>query len=201
MTGAENLRATPILDTGHPAVRDLAQRAVDLPTAHALVTDAVRAAYALDERRPASRTLGAGRGSCSQRFAVLEAVARVRGTPTRTHGLAVAGTFWHRRFPRWRRFVPDVVLLAWPQFHVDGRWQPVQDLLAPGCTTGCGPRFANDGPETLFDAAARPAAVDLAPWLRADLGTFPDRDTFFAVHGQTLGAPLRQVAQVVLARS
>lgn len=205
---AENTRATRILDADHPDVARLAgpapvpapatDPALDLATAHVRVGAAVQAAYTLDERRPASRTLALGRGSCSQRFAVLEAVARAGGTPTRTHGLAVDGRFWHRRFPRWRAFVPGVVLLAWPEFSVDGRWAPVQDLLGAACGDACGPAFANDGPETLFDASARPGAVDLGPWVVADLGRYASRDAFFDAQGQTFCAPARVVVETVL---
>lgn len=192
----ENTRATAILDATHPAVRALATP--DLALAHARTSAAVRAAYTLDERRPASRTLALGRGSCSQRFAVLEAVARASGLATRTHGLAVDGRFWHARFPRLRPFVPGVVLLAWPEFFVGQRWAAVQDVLEAGCDDVCGPAFTNDGPETLFDASARPGAVDLSRWVVEDLGRYVSRDAFFDAHGQTFCAPGRLVVEAVL---
>ncbi|SEK66054.1 hypothetical protein [Nonomuraea pusilla] len=68
----------------------------------------------MNERQPASRTLALGRGSCSQRLAVLEAVARACGVATRVRGLLVDGRFWHPRFPLLRPLVPGRVVLAWP---------------------------------------------------------------------------------------
>ncbi|MFE4502287.1 transglutaminase domain-containing protein [Rhodococcus sp. NPDC056743] len=50
--------------------------------------------YGLDDTQPASTTLRRGRGSCSQRLAVLEALARRRGIATRVEGLILRGEFW-----------------------------------------------------------------------------------------------------------
>ncbi|WP_457464607.1 hypothetical protein [Streptomyces sp. TE5632] len=61
-----------------------------------------------------------GRGSCSQRLAVLESVARASGVATRVRGLLVDGSFWYPRFPRLHRIVPEQVLLAWPEFRLEG---------------------------------------------------------------------------------
>ncbi|MCK2219354.1 transglutaminase-like domain-containing protein [Actinomadura sp. ATCC 31491] len=106
--GRDGLGATPILDLAHPRVLALAADARAaaagpgrhlLVAAHRLVAARVRPVYALEEGQPASRTLRRGRGSCSQRLAVLEAAARACGIPTRVRGLLVAGRFWHARLP------------------------------------------------------------------------------------------------------
>ncbi|MDH6216818.1 hypothetical protein M2283_004136 [Streptomyces pseudovenezuelae] len=172
-----------------------------------------------------SQILRLGRGSCSQRMAVLEAVARAWGVPSRVRGLVVDGTFWYPRFPRLRRLVPDQVVLAWPEFLVDeppeadrsaARRLPVSELFA-----GAGERrgradggFTNAGPETLFEALSRtsvdwdgatacPASdgsCDLSAYLLTDLGHFDSRDELFARHGQTLCGPARFLAEPVLGR-
>ena len=95
-------------EAGGPGGRDL------LAAAHAVISRGVIPVYALDDAQPVSQTLTRGRGSCSQRFAVLEAVARAAGVPTRVRGLLVDGRFWYPRFPRLRALVPDQVVLAWP---------------------------------------------------------------------------------------
>lgn len=87
-----------------------------LHRAHRWIAATVRPVYSVQDERPVSEVLRLGRGSCSQRMAVLEAVARASGVPTRVRGLLVDGTFWYPRFPRLRRIVPDQVLLAWPEF-------------------------------------------------------------------------------------
>lgn len=114
----------------------------------------------MDESCAASHTLRRGRGSCSERLAVVEAAARAIGISTRVRGLLVAGQFWYPRFPRLRRVVPRHVLVAWPELLVDGRRQAVDELVADPAVerhtegVACSVPFTNDA-ETLFDAVAR----------------------------------------------
>ncbi len=214
--------ATAILDWEHPLVAGLVTRVrhitapLDAPldtlrAAHRIVAREVRPVYSVEDGRRASRTLALGRGSCSQRMAVLEAVARATGVPTRVRGLLVDGAFWYPRFPRLRPLVPEQVLLAWPEFRIEGTWVPVGELF--GEPSGVG-GFTNRGSETLFDAVARTgirwdapapgcdgtAACDLSARVRVDLGYFTSRDDLFARHGQTLCRTARTVSEPVLGR-
>ncbi|MGW2300005.1 transglutaminase domain-containing protein [Streptomyces sp. NPDC001809] len=207
--GAEpdgSTRPTPILDLGHPRVTALVARvrgAADergattdrdlLRTAHGIIAATVRPVYSVEDLRRVSRTLRLGRGSCSQRMAVLEAVARSLDIPTRVRGLLVDGAFWYPRFPRLRPFVPEEVLLAWPEFRLDGAWVPIAELFVDGGTAGPRPAglpdagsvpaagapaataashgFTNTGAETLFEAVARTTVDWDAP--AACAGTAP----------------------------
>ncbi|MFD4318901.1 transglutaminase domain-containing protein [Streptomyces sp. NPDC058548] len=225
---AGSTRPTPILDLAHPRVIALVnqvRRLADergattdrdrLRTAHGIIAATVRPVYSVEDLRRVSRTLRLGRGSCSQRMAVLEAVARSLDVPTRVRGLLVDGAFWYPRFPRLRPFVPEEVLLAWPEFLLDDTWVPVAELFAnreesePAAVDA----FTNAGAETLFEAVARttvdwdaPAACagsapcDLSAHLRTDLGRFTSRDELFARHGQTLCLPARTLAEPLLGR-
>lgn len=179
-----------------------------LQAAHAIIRDEVRPVYALDETTPASRTLARGFGSCSQRLAILESVARAAGVRTRVRALLIDGSFWYPRFPRIGRLLPDRVMIAWPEFLL-GEWEPASELFGPiGCQGGG--RFANGGIETLFEAAGRCAvdwdgrssdsAYDLSSFVRADHGYFESRDELFARLGQTLCAPLRVVVDPIARR-
>ncbi|MGW2149210.1 hypothetical protein ACWCOT_33260 [Nonomuraea bangladeshensis] len=111
------LAATPILDHGHPRVLALTAEARAagasgrglLIAAHRLIAARVRPVYALDDEQPTSRTLLRARGSCSQRLAVLEAVSRACGIPTRVRGLLVDGRFWHARADLGRFVARDVL--------------------------------------------------------------------------------------------
>ncbi|MBT2472893.1 transglutaminase domain-containing protein [Streptomyces sp. ISL-66] len=228
---------TRILDWHDPRVTELVQ-ALGVPAdahpvqrlreAHRWIAATLRPVYSVQDERPVSQVLRLGRGSCSQRLAVLEAVARATGTPTRVRGLVVDGAFWYPRFPRLRPLVPDQVLLAWPEFRLpepeadSSRWLTVSqlfDLDEPGRGEGGGftstGGFTNTGPETLFEALSRtaidwdgapplcpaePATCDLSAYVLADLGHFDSRDTLFARHGQTLCALARTVAEPVLGR-
>jgi hypothetical protein len=188
--------------------RDLLQRA------HRLIAARVRPVYAVDDAQPVSRTLARGRGSCSQRLAVLEAVARSSGIATRSRGLLVDGRFWYPRFRRLRFVVPDAVLLAWPEFRLDKVWLSASELFGP---PGGGERtaeFTNADEETLFDALARGAVdwdgvtstpgtcstCDLSATVLRDLGRFASRDELFNRYGQTLCWPARTLAEPFLSR-
>ncbi|MHC3392185.1 transglutaminase domain-containing protein [Streptomyces lavendulocolor] len=191
------------------------QRALVL-AAHRLISERVRPVYAMNDAQAASRTLAKGRGSCSQRLAVLEAVARAAGVRTRVRGLLVDGSFWYPRFPRLRPLVPDAVVLAWPEFRVDGGWVNVSELYAPlGVLGARDPRgFTNTGSQTLFEALSSTAvdwdgsmcgtdscpSYDLSAMVRRDLGRFSSRDELFAAHGQTLCLPARVAGGTVLGR-
>jgi hypothetical protein len=219
-------RATAILDWGHPVVVALVERVrreaapeggarATLRVAHGIIAHEVRPVYSVEDRHPASRTLRLGRGSCSQRMAVLESVARATGVRTRVRGLLVDGAFWYPRFPRLKPLVPEQVLLAWPEFLLEREWVPIGELFEASAGAQV---FTNSGGETLFDAVARigvhwngsaggsascgppGSACDLSAQVLVDLGYFDSRDELFERHGQTLCRPARTLAEPVLGR-
>ncbi|MBE1583466.1 transglutaminase domain-containing protein [Nonomuraea angiospora] len=215
---AGSVAATPILDWRHPRVLGFAAEVQDadpctdrtfLITAHQLIAARVRPVYALNERQPVSTTLALGRGSCSQRLALLEAVARGHGIASRVRGLLIDGRFWHPRFPRLRPLIPRQVVLAWPEFLLDDQWTAVSELYGELGALRAGGRFANTGGETLFDAIGRTAvdwdgstcsSCDLSGHVLADLGYFAARDDLFDEHGQTLCLPARIPADLIMRR-
>jgi hypothetical protein len=222
--------ATAILDWGHPRVgRLLAQLRSGragvrgageglglLRAAHAAIARDVRPVYSLEERRAVSETLRRGRGSCSQRLAVLEAVARASGVPTRVRGLLVDGSFWYPRFPRLRFLVPHHIVLAWPEFGMGDDWLQVSELFGSlyELSGAPGGGFTNVGGETMFGALARTAvdwdgatsapgmcsSCDLSAGIVADLGHYSSRDALFAAHGQTLCRVARTLGEPLLGR-
>lgn len=199
-------RPTPILDWRTQEVGDFAARVSTDPSldqrsyliqVHQAIASLILPVYALNDLQPASSTIRRGRGSCSQRLAVLEAVARRNGIPTRVRGIVVDGQFWYPRFPRATRLVPDRVILAWPDFKVDGSWLSAGELYGSlGELAACGLGFTNTDGETLFDAVGRTAvdwdgrtntpSCDLSATVRQDLGVYGSRDDLFAANGQTL---------------
>jgi hypothetical protein len=202
-----NLNATPILDHHHISVRDLAaslrcqhqQHRQLLQAAHRSLVSLVRPVYSLDESQPASRTLRAGSGSCSQRMACLEAVARACGIPSRSRVFLVSGRFWYPRFHLFRAFIPRSILLVWPQFFFEGRWIDFDELY--GSATDLAAKadrgFSNDG-ESIFDAvdhtsvdfmaktcgaACAPSKFDLSRFILSDEGFLDTRDEVFVRFG------------------
>ncbi|MER5426453.1 hypothetical protein [Streptosporangium roseum] len=65
----------------------------------------------------------------------------------------------HPRFPRLRALIPRQVVLAWPEFLLDGQWVAVSKLYGDLGTLRAGDRFTDTVGETLFDAIVR-TAVD-----------------------------------------
>lgn len=197
-----NLRPTRILDHTSRRIQALVQRVKASCTApraylqagHRLLREEVRPVYTVDELQPTSVTLAKSRGSCSQRFACLESIARAAGIGTRVRGLWIAGSFWSPRFRFTRPFIPSRILLAWPQFYLEESWVSVEELFdSPGCLAERNPRgFANKG-ESLFDAidhvaidfggktaACAAGACDLSGVVVGDAGLFESRDELFA---------------------
>lgn len=185
-----------------------------LQRAHTVIAESVQPVYAVDELESVSATLKRETGSCSQRMAVLEAVARALGIRTRVRGMLVEGSFWYPRFPKLRFVVPHVVLLAWPEFHLDDEWVSVSELFAPIDDLGGDEGFSNSGSETLFDAVTRTAVdwngissggahcstCDLSAKVERDLGYFDSRDELFAEHGQTLCWGIRTLTGPIMVR-
>lgn len=211
---------TPLLDWESPLLRELTAR-VDpasslsmVQQAHRLIAQQIRPVYAVDDLQPASKTLALGRGSCSQRLSVLEAIARSLGIATRVRGLLIDGRFWYPRFPHLRFAVPDVVVLAWPEFQIHDSWVSASAIFetAEGSANPWG--FTNSDGETLFDAIARTtvdwdgetswpgecSVCDLSAEVTRDLGRFDARDELFALHGQTLCWGIRKLSNPLLSR-
>ncbi|MCD2104233.1 hypothetical protein O4214_04775 [Rhodococcus erythropolis] len=207
--------ATPILDWGNDAVArlydDIAGGAIRsaqefLVSGHRRVGERIRPVYGLDDRQPVSVTLSRGRGSCSQRLAVVEALARRRGIATRVRGLVLRGEFWYPRFRHLHAVIPKSVLLAWPEFLVDGHWQDISEIVSPAAVSAVEP-FTNTGEETLFDAIGRAPiswgrsgscdCLDFSEFVERDLGTFESRDNLFEEFGQTMSTPVRVLVDPV----
>lgn len=213
---------TRLLDWESPLLRELTVQVRSansssiemVQQAHRLIAEQIRPVYAVDDSQPASKALALGRGSCSQRLSVLEAVARSLGIATRVRGLMIDGKFWYQRFPRLRFAVPNVVVLAWPEFLVEDAWVPASEIFetAGGLSGSSG--FTNTDGETLFDALARTSVdwdgktstsgecsvCDLSAEVTSDLGRFGSRDELFATHGQTLCSGVRKLSNPVLGR-
>jgi hypothetical protein len=211
---------THLVDWTSPPLRLLAAQVAPassiemIQQAHRLVSERVRPVYAVDDAQPASKTLARGRGSCSQRLSVLEAVARSLGIATRVRGLMIDGRFWYPRFPRLTFAVPDVVVLAWPEFSIDSSWVPASEIFGTGAPLDDSSGFTNADGETLFGALARTtvdwdgktsspeecSSCDLSGEVVGDLGRFGSRDELFALHGQTLCWGVRKLSDPILSR-
>jgi hypothetical protein len=213
-TSTKYIQSTPILNSQHPLLACFTQEVLAenpmnertfLRMAHQRLSERLSPIYTLRERQSASITLARGCGSCSQRMAVLEAVARHTGISTRSRALWIDGQFWSRRFPKLRHLLPRRVLLAWPEFFLDDRWIDFAELY--GSLSELADRdhdgFTNATDETLFEAVSRTAvdwygqtscsptdaSCDISSFLLADDGIFPSRDAVFDTYGLFIHQP------------
>lgn len=211
---ADHLQATPILDKDHFLIVHLANELlaehrecgrIFLQSAHQWLSQHLHPVYTLNERQPASTTLARGRGSCSQRMAVLEAIARAASIGTRSRALWIDGQFWYPRFRQLRRFLPQRILLAWPEFFIEGCWVGFEELYGSldELAEREGSGFTNVSSETLFEAVNRTAVdwlgrtrscatgsvCDLSAFVVANDGVFPSRDAVFDHYGLLLHQP------------
>jgi hypothetical protein len=201
-----NLKPTAILDSESREIQAIAERLrgagytgrVFAQRAHVLLCELLRPVYSVNERQAASETLRRRQGSCSQRMACLEAVARAGGVPTRVRALYVKGSFWYPRFQLSRPFIPKKILLVWPQFFVGGTWLDFDELHSPIAKLAESfEKFTNEG-ESLFEAvrsvpvdflgktcglACARAGQDLSAYVVSDLGFFDTRDEVFERFG------------------
>jgi hypothetical protein len=164
-----NLEPTAILDYKHPDV----QRTLNLlhgtyedkrafiRQAHGHISNVMRPVYSIAETMPVSRIIELNQGSCSQRMACVEALARANGVPTRVRALWLNRTFWYSRLPLLRPLLPKKgILMPWPQFCINGEWVDFDEIYKsiPELAATAPHPFTNRG-ESLFDAV-RHAPVD-----------------------------------------
>lgn len=201
ITPAEaNLSSTAILDHQHAIVQSLiAQLSQTKPaprafvqTAHRHISEKMKAVYSIDEDRPVSETLRLNEGSCGQRMAAVEALARGYGVATRNRAIWLDRRFWNSRLPLLRFFLPKRTLMPWPQFYLEGKWIDFDELFGPiaelAANTPVKHPFTNRG-ESLYDAVHHMpvdffgklkgtphAAYDISKFVVGDGGTFDTRD-------------------------
>lgn len=194
-----NLKATAILDFDRDEVRSIAADLIQpegperifLQRAHLYLCQVVRPVYSVNEWQPVSRTLSLKQGSCSQRMACLEAFARAHGIATRVRALHVKGNFWFSRFWFSRPFIPNRILLMWPQYFLAGSWVDIDELYSPMAELAAASNGFRNDRETLFEAVQKTAVdffgktcglacarpdQDLSRFVVGDAGFFDTRD-------------------------
>ncbi|HEY8412635.1 MAG TPA: transglutaminase domain-containing protein [Pyrinomonadaceae bacterium] len=199
-----NLTSTNILNHAHPMVKSVvAQLSSSQPSprafvqaAHRYLGEKMKAVYSIDEERPVSETLRLNTGSCGQRMAAVEALARGYGVPTRVRAMWLDRNFWNSRLPLLRFFLPKQTLMPWAQFYLEGSWVDLDELFGPiaelAANSPVKHPFTNRG-ESLFDAVRRMpvdffgklkgtpyASYDISNVVVEDGGIFQTRDELLA---------------------
>lgn len=199
-----NLLPTRILDYDCTEIRALAEGVGELAVsqreslqlAHKEIARQVRPIYSVLETQSASATLKKQAGSCSQRLACLEALARANHIPTRVAAYWISEKFWYPRFRSYRFFIPKRIMLVWPEFYVDESWLSADEIYASTEDTFSysSSGFSNNDDETLFEAidgtpidfsgkaiscGCRNADLSLSRHVLASAGIFATRDEAF----------------------
>lgn len=191
------LKATPILNYEDGRVHAVLLRLsasqpapkAFIQIAHQHLSDVMRPIYSIDDARAASETFRLNGGSCSQRMACLEALARGYGVPTRVRALWLDKSFWAERLPLLRPVMPKRTLMPWPQFYVDGNWVDFDEIFEPmaGLAARAAHKFTNAG-ESLFDAVhdqpvdllGKSSTCSLVGFVVGNDGFFDTRDELMA---------------------
>jgi hypothetical protein len=199
-----NLSVTGILDHQHATVQSLVSELGQtkpsprafVQSAHRHISEKMNAVYSIDEDRAVSETLRLNEGSCGQRMAAVEALARCYGVPTRDRALWLDRRFWNTRLPLLRFFLPKRTLMPWPQFYFEGQWVDFDELFGPIAELAAHATvkhpFTNRG-ESLYDAVYHMpvdffgklkgtpyASYDISRFVVGDGGVFDSRDELMA---------------------
>ncbi len=191
-----NLIATAILDYTSPEIQQILLRLADaqlsprgfVQKAHQHLSDVMRPIYSVAETQSVAKTVRLNGGSCSQRMACLEALARAYGVKTRVRGLWLTKQFWKERLPLLQPIMPKT-LMPWPQFWLEDGWVDFDELFSSIADLALHVThpFTNAG-QSLFDAI-RTQPVDLlgksvkfslANFVASDAGFFNTRDELLA---------------------
>lgn len=153
------LKATTILDYNSTTVEKFYDKIKKfdgiefLQRAHELISTSIFPVYTIKDLQPVSVTLQKVQGSCSQRMALLEALARKKGIPTSVKGIFLKGDFWFSRFKLTKIFIPGKILIAWSRFFFNNEWIEFDELYksTEDFAGESNPKFTNDA-ETMFEA-------------------------------------------------
>jgi len=186
------LMATPIMDYQHPTLQQIVQRLSEgapiprqfVQKAHLHLSDVMRPIYSVAEKQPVSETVRLNGGSCSQRMAVLEALARAYGVPTRVRAIWLNKAFWKERLPLLQPIMPKT-LMPWPQFWLEDRWVDFDEIYDSIADLGMHVThpFTNAG-MSLFDAVksqpvdmlGKSETYSLKKFVVSEAGVFDTRD-------------------------
>lgn len=212
-----HLAATPLLDFGHPRIRQLIesrawpalQEPERIGAAYGFVRDEISFGYNASDDLPASRVLADGIGQCNTKSTLLMALLRALGIPCRFHGFtidkalqkgAVTGLAY--------ALAPRSILHSWVEVWHAGRWVELEGfILDRGYLGAVQRRFAGvRGPFRGFGVATADLHDPPIDWqggntyiqkdgINADLGIHDDPDSFYRLHGVNLSGLRRWLFQ------
>jgi hypothetical protein len=90
----------------------------------------LRLGYNRNDDVPASEVLRDGYGQCNTKAILLLALARGAGIPSRVHAYRLTKELQRERHAAWLVFfMPRTTLFFWPEFFIDKKWRPLEELV------------------------------------------------------------------------
>lgn len=186
MTERTDTTPTILLDYEHPSVvrfRDDALKGVrggaraKLKALYTAITK-LPLGYNRNDDIPASEVLRDGYGQCNTKTTLLLALARSVGVPCRVHAYRLSKELQRERHSAWLvAFMPRTTLFFWPEFFLDGSWEPLQRVVHEESKRWLSCPF--DG--------ARYTLEPVQPhWIERDDDVWDSPDAYFARHSPTV---------------
>lgn len=199
------LRATALLDYGHPRVRAVGEsrgwsalpEVTRIGVIYDFVRDEIPFGYNTSDDIPASAVLADGYGQCNTKTTLLMALLRGTGIGCRFHGATI-----HRRLQHgvmiapmyW--LAPRNIIHSWAEVRVDDRWVGLEGVILDaayldGLRSRTGRR---QGPFLGYGVGTMDLANPPVDWngtdtfiqatgINRDFGVFDDPDDFYRAHG------------------
>lgn len=215
-----NLKSTPLLDYGHPALtsliedRDWKAMAEDarIGAIYDFVRDEIAFGYNTSDDLPASAVLTDGYGQCNTKSTLLMALLRGSGIACRFHGATI-----HKKLQKgvvegiFYRLAPENIVHSWVEIEFQGRWVGLEgvildaaylDGLRATVASGGGAFLGyGAGTENIDDPPVAWCGTDTAiqaTGVNQDFGTFDDPDAFYRRHGANLSGPKALLFRTVI---
>lgn len=186
MSEHTDISPTLLLDYEHPSVvafRDNALKGVrgsakaKIKALYNAVTK-LPLGYNRNDDIPASEVLRDGYGQCNTKTILLLALARSTSVSSRLHAYRLSKELQRERHSAWLvMFMPKTTLFFWPEFFIEGVWEPLQRVV-----------HQDEQPWTScpFDGARYTLEPVQPHWIERDDGTWDSPDAYFAKNPPTV---------------
>ncbi len=217
------LEKTILVDYDHPSIRNLVALrswvALDeearIRGVYDFVRDEIRFGYNEDDAIPASKVLSDGYGQCNTKGILLMALLRAVGVRCRFHGFTIDKRLQQGAISGlWYLLAPREIVHSWVELFHDGRWidmegfildlpylRSVQSIACGMTGSFCGYGVATssiESPRVFWDGNATYIQKE---GIVRDFGLYPDPDSFFKDHTQSMGALKRLMFRTIVRRA
>ena len=182
---AQYLEPTRMLDFTNADVLRTRQHLLSFETSSATklkklytFVSSIKLGYNKNDTISASHVLKDGYGQCNTKVTLLMALARSAGIPCRVHCYKISREAQRNRIPSWLFFfAPKETLFTWPDFYIEGAWQPLQKIVHVQ---------SRPWESCPFDGAAWQLEPLRSEWVLDDQGVWSSQDAYFRKHSPSV---------------